>query len=44
MTTICRDMSVETAAEKACVALRDPTSAARAFAGVLTNARVEKDV
>ena len=44
MATLYRDIPVETAAEDAWAALRDPGNAASVFAGVLIDARIEKDV
>jgi len=44
MATIYRDISVQTSADHAWAALRDFAGAARVFAGVLSDARSERDV
>ncbi|MEM5295165.1 SRPBCC family protein [Burkholderia sp. JPY481] len=44
MATIYREIAVETAAADAWAALRDPADVARAFAGVLTEARMEGEL
>jgi hypothetical protein len=44
MATIYRDIPVETSAEDAWAALRDPANVDRVFAGVLIDVRMEKDV
>ncbi|WP_310633649.1 SRPBCC family protein [Paraburkholderia sp.] len=44
MTSLYRDIPLETAAERAWAMLRDSRQLARVFAGVLTDARVDGDV
>jgi hypothetical protein len=44
MATIYREIAVETAADDAWTALRDPADVARVFAGVLTAARMEREL
>ncbi|CAG9274721.1 Polyketide cyclase/dehydrase [Paraburkholderia unamae] len=44
MATLYRDIPVETAAEDAWAALRDPANVARVFAGVLIDVRTENEL
>lgn len=44
MATLYRDIPVETSAEAAWAALRDPANVGRVFAGVLIDVRMENDV